>query len=1121
MKYFFLVLSLFFLNFNLKAQVNENFEDGNFNENPVWLGDTLDFIISSSNQLKLNGTETNISYLSTENELINKTSWQFWLKHSFNSSANNYSRIYLSSNSENLKSDLQAYFLQIGGANDSVEFFKQNEQNTEKIFSFPYSYVGNSTNNLYLKIERDSLGNWDFYSKNNYEDGFIFEGNIFENTYQTTNFFGIYCKYTSSNSNKFYFDNLTINKIIKDTISPSIENFKILSKNSIKIIFSEKIDLKTAKDTNNYAIFPELENPEIIEIENDSSFILQFQNNLIHEQNYMLNIQNIKDLQNNEIENIVLKFSFLTAQKFDIVINEIMADPSPEIDLPDAEYIELYNNSDFDILMNNWTLSVGNLTKEIPTTTLKKNDFLLLCKTSEIENLSNFGKIIAVPSFPSLTNSGQNIVIKNQENKLIDSVSYKITWYQDENKNDGGYSLERIDPNNICGEMQNWKASTDEKGGTPCQINAVFENNIDIEKPKVLNIQTLDTNIIFIEFSENISKFNNESFNISDIGEANNFEFEDENFKKLSLFYEKNFSQNKSYFLKIKNLKDLCNNELDTNINFTYHSTLAFDILINEIMANPKPSVELPEIEYLELYNNSDFDINLSNWILEIGGSQKILENYVFHKNSYLLICKNDFVSTFQNFGKTIGLESFSLTNAGQDIVLKDNFNKIIHSVSYTENWYQDSYKSEGGFSLELIDFENPCGEQNNWTASEDEKGGTPCERNSVKRQNLDEQNPYALRIAFIDENKIEIIFNETLDSVKLLNKKTFFVENIGFSKKNIAVKPHYKSVILEFENSFEENKIYNLEIEQNICDCVGNFMSEKNIIPFAIPQKTNAENILMNEILFNPVENGDDFLEIYNHSKKVLDLKDILIGIKDIETKTLKNLLQITEKSFLFFPNEIKVLTKNTENIKTEYFCLNPDNFIEINDLFNFPNEEACIVLCDKNKNIIDEFLYHEDMHFDLLNYFDGISLERISFELATNNKNNWHTASENVGFATPTYENSQINISNKNEDEVSTEPEIFSPDNDGKDDYLKINYIFPKSNYIANITIFDAKGREVKKLVQKELLAKKGFFIWNGLNENNEKLSIGIYLIFVEIFDLKGKVKEFKKTTVLARKL
>ncbi len=65
---------------------------------------------------------------------------------------------------------------------------------------------------------------------------------------------------------------------------------------------------------------------------------------------------------------------------------------------------------------------------------------------------------------------------------------------------------------------------------------------------------------------------------------------------------------------------------------------MAFDILINEIMANPKPSVELPEIEYLELYNNSDFDINLSNWILEIGGSQKILENYVFHKNSYLLI---------------------------------------------------------------------------------------------------------------------------------------------------------------------------------------------------------------------------------------------------------------------------------------------------------------------------------------------------------------------------------------------------------------------------------------------------------------------------------------------------
>jgi hypothetical protein len=48
-------------------------------------------------------------------------------------------------------------------------------------------------------------------------------------------------------------------------------------------------------------------------------------------------------------------------------------------------------------------------------------------------------------------------------------------------------------------------------------------------------------------------------------------------------------------------------------------------------------------------------------------------------------------------------------------------------------------------------------------------------------------------------------------------------------------------------------------------------------------------------------------------------------------------------------------------------------------------------------------------------------------------------------------------------------------------------------------------------------ELLGTSGTFSWDGINENNEKSAIGIYIIYIETFNLKGEVKKFKKTCVL----
>ena len=59
------------------------------------------------------------------------------------------------------------------------------------------------------------------------------------------------------------------------------------------------------------------------------------------------------------------------------------------------------------------------------------------------------------------------------------------------------------------------------------------------------------------------------------------------------------------------------------------------------------------------------------------------------------------------------------------------------------------------------------------------------------------------------------------------------------------------------------------------------------------------------------------------------------------------------------------------------------------------------------------------------------------------------------------------------------------------------------------------------MKQLIRNELLGIKGTFSWDGINEEREKARIGIYIIFFEVFDLKGNVKHYKKTCVLGGKL
>ena len=71
---------------------------------------------------------------------------------------------------------------------------------------------------------------------------------------------------------------------------------------------------------------------------------------------------------------------------------------------------------------------------------------------------------------------------------------------------------------------------------------------------------------------------------------------------------------------------------------------------------------------------------------------------------------------------------------------------RLIHAIQYEKSWFGNELKASGGWSLEMIDENNPCTGKLNWTASGSPNGGTPGSVNSMVAANPDEQAPGLLR---------------------------------------------------------------------------------------------------------------------------------------------------------------------------------------------------------------------------------------------------------------------------------------------------------------------------------------------------------------------------------------
>lgn len=277
---------------------------------------------------------------------------------------------------------------------------------------------------------------------------------------------------------------------------------------------------------------------------------------------------------------------------------------------------------------------------------------------------------------------------------------------------------------------------------------------------------------------------------------------------------------------------------------------------------------------------------------------------------------------------------------------------------------------------------------------------------------------------------------------------------------------------------------------------------------------------VVINEILFDPKPGGSDYVELYNRSDSAVDLRTLFLTNRT-GSGNYGVLKKLSDTTLHLPPGGYVVFTEDAAVLARQYFVKAPDAVVEVASLPSYANAEGTVVLADSSKNVVDEVQYNEDWHFPLLADAEGVALERIDPDGVSGEKSNWRSAASDAGYGTPGYQNSQYGLFQNPIVHFSISPNIFSPNGDGVDDLATISYSMTEGGAVANIFVYDASGRQVRHLVKNAVLGTIGKFSWDGLDERNQRLPVGQYIFYTEIFTLQGKKQHFKNVVVLARRL
>ena len=1115
----------------------DGFSDGDFTSNPAWSGTDSTFVIESlegNNVLRLDADVAGVSYLSTPSANVTGE-WDFFVRIDGSApSGSNKAEIFLMSDIADLTGAVNGYAVRIGETGDDEFKIVRFDTGTEAATVLSDTTIFEAGGSYRVKVIRDGSGNWGIEVGKGYFGELKDAGaTANDNTYSSASFFGVRVTYTVSRSDDFYFDF----KI--DPPPVLVSNFSVFSDTEIDLEFTRDIDLASVSNTDF----------ELNGSTNAQSFTTQASNSLritfpaFEGGENRLEVSGIESSLNDATlaDTAFTFFVFDEYEAGDILINEFLKDPPSDSGIP--EYVELKNVSSKYLSLKDW--QIGDYNSETFVTdediAILPNDFTVLTSNPDtmqaIFGASNYIDV----SLPSLNNSGDQIRLFNASGDLVDSLEYFSDW--------GGVdvALERRSDSVSAAFRGNWGDSPSANVGTPGTANLIEPDTL---APELSSFELLNDSTMQFVFSEEIKS--------GPAADPGNYEFVtllksfdpvigiSEHFTvsffapdTVILEYEQPLYNNGDTFLIINNQEDIFGN-VNSGIELNWElipssGSEPGDVVISEFMYDPADEYS----EFIEIRLTESKTLNLRGWTLnDNSGTKRVIteENFYIriHEssgapgNAFVILVPDSTMYDRVNSNEIIVMGSRfpTLNNSEDALVIRNEEGVLMDSLTYFSEWGGDEV------SLERRSLDVSAIYPENWGDSPTEAFGTPGRPNQV---DPDTTAPFIESGITLNDRTIVLRFSE-----RITEPNASELSNYNFSTgneiENISVVTN--TISITTEDAFADGHQFELGV-YNQEDLFGNVMNGDTIsFTYYNFIGVTKGTIVINEILYDPLADSDDnlpdqteYVELFNTTDRAVSLSGIVLHDAPDESGEVRVIEPVSTENKWIPPNGfVLIYAENEANAfadsrVSEYFSLSND-FEEFalrvdRSSLSLGSSGDAIYLSDSTGTVIDSVYFDENWQNPNVFDTDGIALERINPFGPGNEESNW-SSSTAVRGGTPGEQNSIFQEPGAVPESVgiSFSNNPFSPDGDGFEDNLFINYNLEAPDYLVRVRIFDRFGREVRELANNYQAGFEGSLIWDGLTDDGKKNRVGIYIILFEAYDsASGKNRNFKETVVLAR--
>ena len=724
-----------------------------------------------------------------------------------------------------------------------------------------------------------------------------------------------------------------------------------------------------------------------------------------------------------------------------VILSEIMFKPQPG----ENEFIELYNTSDNEKVdlsgykIKYQTSSRDSIVSAGSGIILQPKSFAVIFQGKY--DIANGIYKDLVPSNALVLkisdNSFGSTGMSNSSDRMISLLSPEddtLETYTYTADNDYGISDEKMDLTND--DSQNNWSNSKRKDGTPGFNNSVTPLEYDLAFGSIsitplsprrnddVNISAIIKNIgsvpvsdYSIEIFDDLNKdssgsaseliYKNNLLNLAAkdsliITTSINSVQEGEHNLVLKIIYENDENQN--------------NNSEYFSFNVYANAVKYNDLIINEIMYAPQKG----EPEWIELFNKSETAVNIKDWSLsDARSSIKIIDtDKILEENDYLIISEDSSIFNFYSISSEVIITNLpSLNNIGDAVVIKDPSGYLIDSLNYLPSWGGNL----NGSSLERVSVNDSSSSKENWRTCQSKFKATPGENNSVSKKGYDlaikfaapEQNHVIAGTSFktditVKNNGYNRSLNFIIKTFNDINKDSLGQENELIKQiTGNSLNRDDSSIIQISTGSISMGKNYFiglLETEKD--EDMENNISYLTVDGIEINEIRN--DIVINEIMYAPSNGEPEWIELYNRSNKIINLKNYSLADE-------KDTVRIIEKSVLLNPKEFFIISDDSTIL--DYYDVTSK--YQINNFPTLNNSGDKVILLDSLNRVIDSLEYFYSWGGN-----NGKSLERIDAENSSTDSSNWGISKVR---GTP----GAINSVTQKDFDIFVKEIIFSPQN------------------------------------------------------------------------------------------